>query len=153
MNENTHTVFFLSLFLWRLWFSKNGIKSFLAPRCTTQTHTERESHCIRDATCRWRGNKRQRAGRSAVGVGAVTLYAALDCRGANTLWHFQCSDGPWTGLDSEGPRRPRGAKRETPECERRSAQRDGSSTYNAILGLGFNVQLQNSIAWGGKDSL
>lgn len=40
--------------------------------------------------------------------------------------------------------------RERPEHEPLTHQacRDNSSTYNTTLGLGLNVQLENSIAWG-----
>lgn len=116
--------FFLKVFVVCI-VSKNGIKFFLVP-CK---HTQRVTVSVTQRT------------RLLGGQSGSADAEWLDCQAARTLWQIHCSDWPGTLWVHEDHTVPRGDV----WMWRKKRTRGGSGTYDAILGLGFNVQLQDSI--------
>lgn len=62
-------------------------------------------------------------------------------------------EGPWVSQHSQvHPHYDMLRERERPDGESNtSGLQDSGSTYNAALGLGLNIQFQDSIAWGKRE--
>lgn len=80
-------------------------------------------------------------------VSALTLYIRLIHVRQLTHFDMKCCE-----VVSQPSDLHHSVPRERPEHETvtRQANRDNCGTYNTTLGLGLNIELQSSVAWGGR---